>query len=100
MELPNVMSHPISSGWPIDQVMHEYEYRGDDSLKVTWTIIQMKIETDTSFSQSQMNSPQPNKGNIMWPVQLCAQHGHWVKNEVRPFIAVQAQGLNAFNCAE
>ena len=29
----------------------------------------MKIETGTSFSQSQVNSPQPNKGN-MWPIQL------------------------------
>ena len=27
----------------------------------------MKIETDTSFHQSQVASPQPNKGNIMWP---------------------------------
>ena len=41
-------------------------------------MIKMKIETDSSFSQSQVNSPQPNKTNIMWPV----QQGHWVKNEV------------------
>ena len=30
----------------------------------------MKIETDTSFNQSQVSSPQTNKGNIMWSVQL------------------------------
>ena len=40
------------------------------TLRVTLTTILMKIETDTSFSQSQMNSPHRNKRNIMLPIQL------------------------------
>ena len=60
-------------------------------LQISFAIKQsyMKIETDTSFTQSQVNSPQPNNGNIMWPIQL--RQGHWMKNEkVRPFIEAVA----------
>ena len=30
----------------------------------------MEIDTDTSFGETHVNSPQLKKGNIMWPVQL------------------------------